>query len=45
MKDSIKISKLHKDNPHQFIELVALFNEVFEEYHTVGSKTRLKKLL
>jgi len=45
MKNTIKISRLQENNLDLFIELVELFNEVFEEYHTVGSKTHLKKLL
>ena len=45
IKNSFKILRLQENNLNLFIELVKLLNEVFKEYHTVGSKEQLKKLL
>lgn len=45
MKESLKISRLQKNDLNLFIELIELLNEVFEESHTVGSKEHLEKLL
>lgn len=45
MEDKFKISRLRENDLLLFIKLVELLNEVFEEYYTVASKERLKKLL
>nr|WP_299000092.1 GNAT family N-acetyltransferase [uncultured Allomuricauda sp.] len=45
MENGLKVSRLHKNDVNLFIQLIGLLNEVFEEYHTVGSKKQLEKLL
>ncbi len=41
----IKISRLTENNLNQLMELVELFNEVFDEPHTLASEQQLKELL
>lgn len=45
MKNGFKISRIQGNDIEQFIELVALLNEVFEESPKVASERQLKKLL
>ncbi|WP_025743304.1 GNAT family N-acetyltransferase [Aquimarina pacifica] len=45
MRNSLKISRIEKNDSEQFRELVKLFNEVFEEPNKVASERQLKKLL
>lgn len=45
MKEEVQILKLHQNDLKHFIQLVELFNEVFEEYHAIASEKQLKKLL
>ncbi|WP_350287369.1 GNAT family N-acetyltransferase [uncultured Croceitalea sp.] len=45
MKNELKILRLKENNLDLFIELVTLFNEVFEEYHTIATKEHLTQLL
>lgn len=41
----MKISKLQENDTKQFIELVELFNDVFEESNKIASEIQLNKLL
>jgi len=45
MKTSFHIIRLYRDNLKLFVELVEMFNEVFEEYNKVASTKQLDKLL
>ncbi|MGB3151669.1 MAG: GNAT family N-acetyltransferase [Maribacter sp.] len=45
MKNSFEILRLQGSHIEQFIELVELFNEVFEEPSKVASEKQLKKIL
>lgn len=44
-ENEIYITKLNKDDRRQLKKLIELFNEVFEEYHSVASNEHLDKLL
>lgn len=45
MHEDIKIVRLNNSDLERFIELIRLFNEVFEEYHCIGPSEHLNKLL
>lgn len=45
MQNSYKISRIQANDIGQFIELIDLLNEVFEESSKVASEKQLKKLL
>jgi len=45
MKNKFKISKIQENNIEQFIELIELLNEVFEEPNRIATEKQLKKLL
>ncbi|UII81582.1 GNAT family N-acetyltransferase [Flagellimonas sp. CMM7] len=44
-KEEIQILRLGNSDLELFIKLVELFNEVFDEYHTIASKNHLVNLL
>lgn len=44
-KEEIQILRLDKSNLELLIRLVELFNEIFDEYHTIASKNHLVSLL
>ena len=45
MENSFRISRIQGNDVEQFIELIELLNEVFEEPSKVASERQLKKLL
>jgi aminoglycoside 3-N-acetyltransferase I len=45
MKEPIEIFRLQKSDLKLMINLVDVFNEVFEEYHTIASQNQLEKTL
>lgn len=45
MKETFKILRLQKSDLQSMEKLIELFSEVFEEEHTIASKSQLEKLL